>query len=152
MVNIDGKSCGNIAPSPLTTMREIKFRGKRVDNGEWVCGTLLCENVIRNHDTGYLVKTTNMSTDCSFECDGFRVDPVTVGQLTARVDDNLHDLWEGDLIAVADKVPWVIVWDRSSGGWMAEQDGHRVALGLMLKIKRMAVVGNIHDNSELIKR
>ncbi len=35
---------------------------------------------------------------------------------------------------------------------MAEQDGHRVALGLMLKIKRMAVVGNIHDNSELIKR
>jgi len=72
-------------------MREIKFRGKRIDNGEWVCG--------------YLVPYSGKDYETKERwciCDGIlsvhEVDSATVGQFTGLKDKNGKEIYEGDVV------------------------------------------------------
>ncbi|MEK5166008.1 hypothetical protein NYE69_27180 [Paenibacillus sp. FSL R5-0527] len=69
-------------------MRDYKFRGKRVDNGEWVYGYLIKDesgevNIVNNYGTSY-------SWD--------EVDPETVGQIFPFKDSEESELYPGDII------------------------------------------------------
>ena len=80
------------------------FRGKRLDNGEWVVGYRVHEDIIRNYNSGCRIQhdidqeTTSMSIDCDFECRAVRVDPATVGQCTELKDKNGELIFEGDVV------------------------------------------------------
>ena len=66
-------------------MREIKFRGKRLDNGEWIEGDLL-----RMNDHWFI-----FPDPAPEGIDKYEVDPATVGQYTGLKDEHGKEIYEG---------------------------------------------------------
>ena len=71
--------------------RQIEFRGKRLDNGEWVHGSLIGNDVI----VGEIVDFEDEYFNTEF---WYRVDQSTVGQFTGLVDKNMKRIYEHDII------------------------------------------------------
>lgn len=73
-------------------MREIKFRGKRIDNGEWIYGYYV------KQDTKHfiLIDTSVIHHTPSYE--SYEVDPKTVGQYTNAEQYDLK-FYDGDVVA-----------------------------------------------------
>lgn len=76
-------------------MREILFRGKRKDNGEWVYG-YLCRYGFTGKEKYYIIPYY------ASDLYGIEVDPETVGQFTGLTDCNEKKIFEGDIIRYAD--------------------------------------------------
>ena len=138
-------------------MREILFRGKRIDNGEWVEGSLW----LYLSEVNILGKANPV---------GYHVDPTTVGQYTGLTDKNGKRIFEGDkLLPFDDDIDKMVVefhhgtfmlviygdrgYRSESGGW--EYDGSNYGViecePLSSYGDEIMVIGNIHDNPELLE-
>lgn len=125
-------------------MREILFRGKRKDNGEWVEGCLL--KVTIDGKTAYLIFGDNFSLvggDVKALSHAL-VDPATVGQYTGLTDKNGKRIFEGDLVVPTNRrrltnKPQVVEYNPLSGYWQCSPSREPI------------VIGNIHDNPELLE-
>lgn len=82
-------------------MREILFRGKRVDNGEWVYGFLVeaLNCVTDKNETFIIEQDATYFTYGEFAC-AVEVKPETVGQYTGIKDDQDVRIFEGDIVEV----------------------------------------------------
>ena len=140
-------------------MREILFRGKRVDNGEWVIGYL-----VRGEDYLYETEmTTIFSTDTIFypntETSGYdRVIPETVGQYTGLKDKNGNKIFEGDIVEFTDKYIHKkgrakIVFEAFKWKYSGCYYGGNPIVWLCIDDSSIEfeVIGNIHDNPELLE-
>lgn len=137
------------------TMREILFRGKRLDNGEWVEGWYQPETTIKHWDG--IQETVGVTIAYKVE-DGFLedtlVDPPTVGQYTGLTDKNGKRIFEGDIVEGAD-------FTAEDGGYgvVSFDDGAFEIIGNNCcgtfhenyRGSDFEVIGNIHDNPELLK-
>ena len=126
--------------------REIKFKAKRLDNGEWIEGDLV-------HSTNYIGigQISRVFPDTRVV---HRVDPNTVCQFTGRVDKDGKELYENDIIdfrTIMD-VPLTgkIVWsDASSFFELLDSNGHKMReLWKALDIKRKCSALDKEDNHE----
>lgn len=137
-------------------MREILFRGKRQDNGEWVEGDLL-----RSRGKCYIHEHID-PFDYLGELSGFikmyEVGPETVGQYIGLTDKNGNRIFEGDIIKEKE-LPRIYMIDYHEdlmkyaflyyhkelkniycGGFVIKKDG-----------KLVEVIGTIYDNPELLQ-
>ena len=123
-------------------MREILFRGKRINNGEWVEGSLCQEG----DNDAVIIESLSCYSDGFMQAFGAAVDPATVGQFTGLLDKNGKRIFEGDIIRSQSRL-YGVEWVQDGFG-AYDSDGNGGPLSLFAE--RYPVIGNIHDNPELL--
>lgn len=134
------------------------FRGKRIDNGEWVKGNLIqsCDATDGWETIIIPVKNSNMFTkhighgygNLGFE-NWYRVDASTICQCTGLRDKNGKLIWENDI--VKDNVIYgAVKWDDANARYVIDdrEDGYQDYSEWWQEVE---VIGNALDNPELLE-
>lgn len=132
-------------------MREIKFRGRRVDNGEWIYGFY----TLAYFPDGIKKSIISISGDRIYNA--YPIVDETEGQFIGLFDSNGKEIYEGDIrggfyFCMEDKVEFLEVikfhlsphvgyyyyWESIKGGNMPD-------------FMETEIIGNRHENPELLK-
>lgn len=146
-------------------MREILFRGKKIDNGEWVYGNHLFDDVSGKHyiiPFGNITESEKVGQDGCCYCVGFEVIPETVGQYTGLNDKNGKKIFEEDIIRFDENLYTVQLECDTPGGYWAETGYILKHIGWSDYTSftstiddwenecQVFIIGNFHDNPELL--
>lgn len=122
-------------------MREILFKAKRLDNGEWVCGFL-----VPMWGQMHII-------DRDFENTAYPIDDPTICQYTGLTDKNGKRIWENDIVKheVSDTIGIVKWYQEDYVGWCVDDiviDEQQFTDEMWNECE---VIGNIFDNPELLE-
>lgn len=127
-------------------MREILFRGKRKGNGEWVYGNYCGAEYLTSEGIEHLIIEVPRSGSSA------HVLPETVGQYTGLTDKNGKKIYEGDILRYTldgDVYTYACFWDDGNCEFGLKNE--KRDFGLAYAPRDIEVIGNIHDNPELLK-
>lgn len=124
-------------------IEDIKFKAKRLDNGEWVKGDLV-------HSTSY-VGISYPSDEFSDVPIVHRVDPSTVCQFTGLKDCEGKEVWDHDLLqSQGTGISYEVSYSQEEGGFIVKESvcGARLLTFLCaaLTLFKFKVIGNKFDN------
>lgn len=149
-------------------MREILFRGKRLNNGEWVEGYLYehepalvgiaSENDVPEPSKWFIARTGFADWNMPRPVEFVEIDPSTVGQYTGLKDMNDKRIFDGDILGSRyddlypdDVAIEVVKWFRN--GWYIQQGENLPdALDEDGVLPGSEIIGNITDNPELLEK
>ncbi|MBC6130535.1 hypothetical protein HCA39_00655 [Listeria seeligeri] len=139
-------------------MREIEFRGKRIDNGEWVYG-----NLMQFEDSATFIfaderKGASTLTYAHFIINNMHaIDEKTLGQYTGLKDKNGKKIFEGDIVINSKGQIGYIAFLVQEAGFVVvlkNSDyrlGHRNTNECYERATHHKIIGNIHENPELLE-
>lgn len=132
-------------------MRKMLFRGKRIDNGEWVEGYLLLKYFHESPRTRFVIqyKTKYNPEMWQPEYAVAEIIPETVGQYIGLCDKNGKEIFEGDIIRIEfNNTTAYVVFEGMSWQAVIPKYEYRHRLEELMVYE---VIGNIHDNPELLE-
>ena len=143
-------------------MRDILFKAKRIDNGEWVEGAYFPKTKYPTKKNRTFIWVWQIGKIyCDYNCgySPYEVDEKTICQYTGLTDKNGNKIWENDIVNKIDtnglgyhrerkcKVSfdelgyWLLTTEYGDGYWLGEFDS-----------EQLEVIGNIFDNPELCRQ
>lgn len=145
-------------------MREILFKAKRKDNGEWVYGSLIIAEgsvvyIIRSKSKAFIPK--GESIICSAEC--YEINPETLCQYTGLTDKNGRKIWENDIAECNKRKEecglYKVIWRKEYADFGVVPISNTCigrypigfSYGKTLHGRDYKKVGNIFDNPELLE-
>lgn len=126
--------------------REILFRGKRIDDGQWIEGYYVkhgSRNWIYTGKIQYMYFPACADLPTKYE-----VEPESIGQYTGLTDKNGKKIFEGDILKNWNGTTYTVMYDNHSGAFCFKND----ALLAMFRICGFEIIGNIFDDEELLKQ
>ena len=124
-------------------MRQILFRGFNRKNNVWLHGFYL------QNRKAHFVCPDEFAIGKTWE--DYEVDPETLGQYTGLKDKNGKEIYEGDIMRNDEGHVCEVVWDELSCGFR-QYDYEDELMPNIIENEFDEVIGNIHDNPELLKK
>lgn len=145
-------------------MRTIKFRGKDIETGKWVYGFYVRledtfrkpiegkERITNRIYTGSADSCVGPTTGYDFSGDWYEVDPDTIGQFTGLFDKNEAEIYEGDILRscfndTEEPLVFEVIFDYGE----FKRRYNKVTTCICPTHLFWEVIGNVHDNPELLK-
>ena len=145
-------------------MREILFRGKRMDNGEWVEAGSIARGTINDDNWDYYIGASATSKNlvdnhgnvvasiAKTGCLWYKVDLDSIGEYTGLTDRDGKKIFEGDIVKVTDDDGEFSSSDCGYGNvifldgiWYVDEDVNNGLFNLN-NVYYIETIGNIHDN------
>lgn len=132
--------------------REIKFRGKCKNSGEWLYGYLFNYELSLTAVTPCInicipASLEEVYSDCTVYSD-------TIGQYTGLRDNSGKEIYEGDIVSIGNNLKAVVIWFNGSFRFKDElscKATYFEDMGVMMRDYDVCIIGNIYDNPELLK-
>lgn len=144
-------------------MREILFKAKRIDNGEWVEGYYLQDKILNSKfikdRTQHLIATLKKETLSETIKTGFyEIDYKTLSEYTGLKDKHGNKVFENDILWADGSYELTVSWDDENARFYAEYQGHKSGhedddnddYAEACDFATYEIIGNNFDNKELV--
>ena len=127
-------------------MRQILFKAKRMDTGEWVEGYYQKRKDVFENDEHLIFRCESYHT-----WEYIEIDPETICQYTGLTDKNGNKIWENDVVEyVAEGCVYKCIWNQYNCEYQFDNKNESFGMGYA-PIHEYEVIGNIFDNPELLE-